>query len=80
MMPLGISLLPVIRPPGENVEIDGLSLPESRFDTDLSVLLRDPGIETVFTMRAVRIQLLMKVHREAIAVADEIIDGLEEAL
>ena len=80
MLPLKISLLTVIRPPGEDVEIGGLTLPESRFDTDLSVLLRDPGIETVFTMRAIRIQLLMQVHREAIAMAGRIIEGLEAAI
>ena len=80
LMPLGISLLPVIRPPGEGLEPGGLTLPESRFDTDLSVLLRDPGIETVFTMRAVRIQLLMEAHEDAIAMADSIIAGLEDAI
>lgn len=80
VLPLKISLLAVIRPPGEDVEIGGLILPESQFDLKLSVLLRDPGIETVFTMRAVRIQMLMQLHRDAIAMAGRIIEGLEAAI
>ncbi len=77
---LEISLLAVIRPPYENAQLDGLSLPVSRFETDLSVLLRDPGMETVFTMRAIRMQLLMEVHRDAIKLAGEIIAALEESI
>jgi hypothetical protein len=40
-------------------------------------LLRDPGVETVFTMRAIRAQFLIAQHKSAIEVADEII-GLVE--
>ena len=80
VLPLGISMLAVIRPPGDDLEIGELILPESKFDAQLSVLLSDPGIETVFTMRAVRIQLMMQLNRDAIAMADRIIDGLETAI
>ncbi|MDJ0910169.1 MAG: hypothetical protein QNI99_13310 [Woeseiaceae bacterium] len=77
---LEISLLAVIRPPGDGVQPGGLSLPESRFDTDLSILLKDPGMETVFTMRAIRMQLLMEVHRDAIRMATQIIEDLEASI
>lgn len=77
---LGVSMLSIFRPQtGESLADSRLllQLPRSDFDADLSVLLRDPGIETVFTMRAIRSQLLIAQHKSAIEVADEIIGHLE---
>jgi len=74
---LGIPLLDVIRV-DESQGDSRLRLPPSNFNADLSILLRDPGIETVFTMRAIRSQLLIGQHKSAIAIADEIIGQLED--
>ena len=55
-------------------------LPASNFDVDLSALLRDPGVETIFAMRALRIRILIDSHERSIAAADEIIERLGEAI
>ncbi len=75
---LGVPLLAMFRAQNEKPQADSrLQLPPSNFNADLSVLLRDPGVETVFTMRAIRTQFLIAQHESAIEVADEII-GLVE--
>ena len=65
---------------GESQDEFQLYLPASDFEVDLSALLRDPGVETVFTMRAIRSQLLIENHENALRIADEIVGQLEEAL
>jgi hypothetical protein len=55
-----------------------LALPASKFETDLSKLLRDPGVVTVFASRALRTRLLLAGYEDAIHVATEIIEQLED--
>jgi len=74
---LGIPLLDVIQI-DESQGDSRLQLPPGNFNADLSILLRDPGVETVFTMRAIRSQLLIGQHKSAIEIADEIIGQLED--
>ncbi len=52
--------------------------PASKFEADLSKLLRDPGVETVFVMRALRTRLLLVGYEEAMHTATEIIEQLEK--
>jgi len=74
---LGIPLSTlVMTPKGVSPAEIPLSLPESKFDVDLSALLRDPGMETVFTMRSIRTQLLLDSHKSALLIADQIIEQL----
>ena len=71
---LGIPVSELIRAPaGESQDHSPLHLPESELELDVSALLRDPGVNTVFTMRAVRSQILLQSHEDAIQIADEII-------
>jgi len=75
---LDIPMLNVIGMAADEPSPDSrLQLPQSNFNADLTVLMRDPGIETVFTMRAIRSQLLIGLHKTAIETADEIIGYLE---
>ena len=67
-------------PAGDSQDHSPLHLPESELELDVSTLLRDPGVNTVFTMRAVRSQILLQSHEDAIRIADEIIALLEETL
>ena len=75
---LGIPLSAIIRGldnvPTSN---DRFDLPESTFEVDTSALLRDTGVVTVFTMRAIRTQLLLQGHNDALRIANEIIEQLE---
>jgi hypothetical protein len=78
---LGVPLLEIIQAqPNESQADSRLRLPASHFDADLSVLLRDPGVETVFTMRAIQSQLLIQQHQYAIKIADDIIANLENEI
>lgn len=78
---LGIPMSALIRAPAsESQDHSPLYLPESEFKLDVSTLLQDPGVETVFTMRAVRSQILIQSHEDAIRIADEIAAQLQEAL
>lgn len=71
---LGIPMSELIRAPAsESQDHSPLHLPESELELDVSALLRDPGVNTVFTMRAVRSQILLQSHEDAIQIADEII-------
>ncbi|MDJ0940551.1 MAG: hypothetical protein QNJ00_12400 [Woeseiaceae bacterium] len=74
---LGVPLLALIegRPqsPGTPEE---LALPRSSFEANWSVLLRDPGVETVFAMRALRMQLLLSSHSAALDHLDTIVEAL----
>jgi hypothetical protein len=71
---LGIPMSALIRAPaGESQDHSPLHFPESELELDVSALLRDPGVNTVFTMRAVRLQILLQSHEYAIQIADEII-------
>ena len=75
---LGVPMLSIFRAQTDDTQADSrIQLPLSDFDVDVSVLLRDPGVETVFTMRAIRSQLLIAQHKSAIEVADEIVGHLE---
>jgi len=75
---LGIPLSAIIRGldnvPTSN---DRFDLPGSTFEVDTSALLRDTGVVTVFTMRAIRTQLLLQGHNDALGIANEIIEQLE---
>lgn len=76
---LRIPMSEIIAPPaGQPEESPVLGLPESKLGADVSALLSDPGINTVFTMRAVRSRILIQNHNDAIQVADKIIKRLEE--
>ena len=80
---LGVPMSPLVITEGlQSRSIDGigLNIPLSKFDVDWEVLLRDPGIETVFTMRAIRSQLLLSNHQYAVEVANRIIAHLRENL
>ena len=78
---LGLPMLGVIHTPDQTTQADArIGLPFSQFDVDLSPLLRDPGVETIFAMRALRLQILINSHKRAIAAADEIITLLRDAL
>jgi hypothetical protein len=75
---LGVPMSELIRAPAsESQDHSPLHLPESELELDVSTLLRDPGVNTVFTMRAVRSQILLQSHEDAIQIADEIIALLE---
>lgn len=75
---LGISPLAVLQASNDKPNADSpFQLPRTKFSTDLSALLRDPGIETVFTMRAIRSQLLIQQHEYAIQFCDQVIALLE---
>lgn len=75
---LDVAMLSVIGPKTDEPSPDTrLQLPSSKFTSDLTVLMHDPGIETVFTMRAIRSQVLIGLHKRAIETADEIIRYLE---
>ncbi|NOX69095.1 MAG: hypothetical protein GXP15_07905 [Gammaproteobacteria bacterium] len=54
--------------------------PVSKFDADWSRLLRDPGVETIFVMRALRTRMLLRTHENAIQIATGIIKQLDEEL
>ena len=75
---LGVPLLSIFPAQTEEPPMDSrLQLPPSDFNVDLSILLRDPGVQTIFTMRAIRSQLLIAQHESAIEGVDEIIRSLE---
>lgn len=77
---LQIPMSEVIAPPaGQSEGHPLLGLPESQLGSNVSALLRDPGVNTVFTMRAVRSRILIQSHKNAIRVAAKIIEQLEEA-
>jgi hypothetical protein len=88
MIALGVPMLAFAGSADESPEVsadtpldsdDRLRLPESKFDADLSLVLRDPGIETIFAVRMLRLQILIDGHEEAIAAADQVIRLLREA-
>ena len=56
----------------------GLNILLSKFEVDWSPLFRDPGVETVFAMRATRSQLLLSNHGYAVEVADRMVEHLRE--
>ena len=74
---LDVSLLSIVQVDKSQAD-SRLQLPPSNFNTNLSVLLRNPGVESIFTMRAIRSQLLIGQHKSAIDIADEIISHLED--
>ena len=75
---LGVPMSAIIRAPaGDSPDHTPLQLPESEFAFDVSTLLRDPGVSTVFTMRSIRSKILLQNHKDAIRIADEIIVLLE---
>jgi hypothetical protein len=78
---LGIPITMIIRAPGEESGPENIfGLPESKFEVDVSALLRDPNVESVFTRRVIRTRLLLRSHRVTIELADEIIKDLEGTL
>ena len=75
---LGVPALSVVGPqPGDPEQSGPIQLRPTKFNADLSVLLRDPGVETVFAMRAIRSQLLIRQHHDAIRFSEEVIGHLE---
>ena len=52
-------------------------IPESKFAPQWTTLLRDPALETIFVMRALRINLLLIIHEEAIETAARVIEQLD---
>jgi len=70
---VGVSLLSVV---SRQADLR-VGLPESSFNGDLSAVRTDPGVETVFAMRALRSQILIDQHRSAIELANDIIGVLE---
>lgn len=76
---LDIPLSVLLGGPRENSSLDDdFEIPDSGVDVDVSVLLQDPGIDTVFTMRALRTQMLIQSHNNALMVVDDIVAQLEQ--
>jgi hypothetical protein len=62
------------------VQARDLGIPESEFSLDAHTLLSDVGLESVFTIRAIRSQLLANDYRTAIEDVETIIRLLEGEL
>lgn len=75
---LGVSLSAIMQTKSDVSEAQAWMYQRaSRFDTDETVVLRDPGVETLMTMRAMRSRILISNHNVALRIADEIIELLE---
>ena len=68
------------RPGDGSAEQGDLSVPETLLAANLGAMLSDAGVNTVFTMRSIRTQLLIDGHNSTGAVAEDIIERLEQAL
>lgn len=62
------------------VQARGFGLPDSEFSLDTRILLSDVGLESLFTMRAIRLQVLAAGHRRAIEDVETIIRLIEVEL
>lgn len=81
MIRLEVPLAVMLAQPGDgSTEQGDLSVPGTALAANLEAMLRDPGVNTVFTMRSIRTQLLIDRHDSASAVAEDIIKRLEQAL
>jgi len=78
---LGVSLSAIMQPQSSLPEAQKWMYPRaSRFETDMTAVLRDSGVETLMTMRALRLRMLISNHRGALKIADKIIVILEQAI
>ena len=76
---LEVSMSSVIRPRFAQSPMNSPEMPPaSKFEANWPALLRDPGVETVFVMRALRSRLLLAAHEDAIGIATGIIGQLEK--
>ena len=52
----------------------------SKFSSNLSAILRDPGAESVLAMRGLRLSILIDTYQEAISISDYIINSLRDSI